>query len=498
MSRGVVEDVTPRALAVLSDDELAAVAQPERVQRLLLQGPEVTSLQGIERFVAVRQLVLSNAGGTDLSPLERLPRLETLIIDHPQVRDAPDRGWREPVDEALDYSSLARLTGLKRLYLRVIDYANAAALAEVRLGDLRELEVLHHCYVPAELSLRGRASDPSVDPRLGLPEVDYSWLEDLPALHEFILWGFRPVGSGGAEVIAESRRTAKFGLAFPMPQRREVRGKRDDLRSVKDAAMLTALELSGRGIRSLYGIDRFTSLRQLTLNRLRDIDMAPLESLTELTFLAVHKTRAAVDFSPLAHLASLEDVHLESADDATDQAIAALDFSHLARLWSLSLEASSPGARMPVDLDWVATHSRLRVLYLYGFWPRGRSLEGFYDLTVNVDRVFILTTDPEDFARLLQSRPPSNVTVDTLRVSESGPEILEVDGQLFIAADLASSRGFETNYDAAERLDAFLKRTAPDVASRLQWDTEAGEVVVLSDDEAALQHVRKVLRADKW
>jgi len=63
---------------------------------------------------------------------------------------------------------------------------------------------------------------------------------------------------------------------------------------------------------------------------------------------------------------------------------------------------------------------------------------------------------------------------------------------------LASSRRFETNYDAAERLEAFLKRTAPDVASRLQWDTEAGEVVVLSDDEAALQHVRKVLRADKW
>src|SRR4051794_1850687 len=94
MGRSVADDVTPRALAVLSDDELAAVAQPERVERLLLHGPELTSLQGIEQFVSVRQLVLSNAGGTDLSPLERLPRLETLIIDHPQIREAAARGWR--------------------------------------------------------------------------------------------------------------------------------------------------------------------------------------------------------------------------------------------------------------------------------------------------------------------------------------------------------------------------------------------------------------------
>jgi hypothetical protein len=214
MSRGVVDDVTPRALAVPSDAELAAVAQPERVQRLLLHGPEVTSLHGVERFVSVRQLVLSKAGGTDLSPLERLPRLQTLIIDHPQIRDAPDRGWREPVDEPLDYSSLARLTGLKRLYLRVIDYANAAALATVGLGDLRGLEVLHHCYFPAEMSLCGPASDPSVDPRLGLPEVDYSWLEDLPALREFTLSGFRPLGSGGAEIIPKPCARRSTGCRF--------------------------------------------------------------------------------------------------------------------------------------------------------------------------------------------------------------------------------------------------------------------------------------------
>jgi hypothetical protein len=292
-------------------------------------------------------------------------------------------------------------------------------------------------------------------------------------------------------------RTAKYGLPFPMPQRREVRGNRADLRSVNDAAMITTLQLSGQGIRSLDGIEQFRSLRQLTLNGLRNVDLTPLQSLTGLTYLTVHKPKPNVDLSPLAHLASLEDIHLESANDATDKAIADVDYSRLTRLWSLSLVASSPGARMPVDLDWISTQRRLRDLYVYGFWPRGLLLEAFYDLTANVERVFILTTNPEDFALLLHSRPPSNVTVDTLRVSEPG-EILEADGQLFIAADLASSRGFETNYDAAERLEAFLQRTAPDVASRLQWDTEAGEVVVLSDDEAALQHVRKVLRADKW
>jgi Leucine-rich repeat (LRR) protein len=44
--------------------------------------------------------------------------------------------------------------------------------------------------------------------------------------------------------------------------------------------MITTLQLSGQGIRSLDGIEQFTSLRQLTLNGLRNVDLTPLESLT--------------------------------------------------------------------------------------------------------------------------------------------------------------------------------------------------------------------------
>jgi hypothetical protein len=260
---------------------------------------------------------------------------------------------------------------------------------------------------------------------------------------------------------------------------------------------VTWLTIQGTGVHSLRGIERFTSLEGLNLEGVGSIDLRSLERVHWLTWLAVERPKPDVDLSGLARLTFLEDVHLESSDDATDKAIAELDLSRLSRLRGLGLSASSPGIRMPVDLDWVAD-ARLRNLYLYGFRPRGRSLEDFFTLVAGVESVFILTTNRDEIARLAKAPPPPNVTVDTLYVSDSGPEIREVNGQQYIAADLATNRGYETNYDAAERLEAFLKRTAPDVASQLVWDTEADHVVVLSDDDAALKHVITVLRADKW
>jgi hypothetical protein len=234
------------------------------------------------------------------------------------------------------------------------------------------------------------------------------------------------------------------------------------------------------------------------LNGLRNVDLRPLESLTGLTYLTVHKPKPNVDLSPLAHLASLEDVHLESANDATDKAIADLDYSRPTRLWRLSLVASSPGARMPVDLDWVSTQRRLRDLYLYGFWPRGLSLEAFYGLTASVKRVFILTTNPEDFARLLHSRPPSKCH----RGHPAGQRVWTRDPR---SRRIAVHRG---RPGQQPRLRDQLRRgrapgsVPPAHRTRRRLAAEmghrSGEVVVLSDDEAALQHVRKVLRADKW
>ena len=278
---------------------------------------------------------------------------------------------------------------------------------------------------------------------------------------------------------------------------RTIKGKREDLYGSRRPEVVTGLMIEGSGIRSLRGIERFTSLRTLTLTGMQGVDLRSLEQVTWLSDLAIDKPKPDVDLSPLEHVTFLDVLLLESGSPDGDHAIAQLDFSRLARLDTLALSASSPGVRLPVDLEWVARHKRLRYLYLYGFWPRDRSLDAFYDLTSGVERVFILTTDRDEIARLAHTPAPSNFTVETLYVSNLG-EIREVDGRRYIAADLASSRGYETNYDAEDRLQAFLNRTAPDIAAKLQWDTEAGEVVVLSDDEAALQQVSKVLRADNW
>jgi hypothetical protein len=278
---------------------------------------------------------------------------------------------------------------------------------------------------------------------------------------------------------------------------RTIKGQREDLYGSRQPETVTGLTIEGSGIRSLRGIERFTSLHTLALNGLRGVDLGPLESATSLNTLIIDRPND-VDFSALERLTSVEQLLIETNSEEAGKAVARLDFSGLTRLGVLQLLGRSPGARLPVDLEWVQGHACLSNLYLNGFWPLGRSLEEFYALVAGVEDVFILTTNREEIARVAHTRPPRNVYVDTLFVNESGPEISEVDGQLYLAADLARSRDLETNYDAESQLRAHLEREAPNIASRLDWDTEADQVVVLSDDRQALQHVCEVLRADTW
>jgi hypothetical protein len=487
--------VTPAALAVLSDAELEAVAHPEQVRRLVLKGLEVTSLDAIERFRALRQLVLHGTGHTDLSALERLPRLERLIIDGPQIRDAPGLGRRTPVTEPLDYAPLARLHGLKELYVRVIDFENAAALARVPLGDLRDLEVLHHCHTPEELSLRGPASDLSARPQDGFPLVDYRWLEDLPALREFTSWGFRPMGTGGAAVLAAAPR---FGLPFPMPWWRQLRGRRADLRTVKDPAMITSLWLNGRGLASMDGIEAMDALDSIHAERVARFEVARVVRLPRLRDLSIEADRID-DLAALADVEGLTWLNLEIRNDRLAAELNTLDFGRLERLVYLGLFVLAPTVRPALDLDRLTRIPGLANLTVAGVRAAGDDLEP-------LDRMPALRSLSWPFADgasylAMQERHPDWHIGDTSQMHpERGPAIVALpvdDGGTAYMLELDGTDIFDTdtNYDAERKLRAVVKRRDAALARRLRYDTEAEHVVVLADAREDLEAVMRIATA---
>jgi hypothetical protein len=488
-------DVTPAGLAALSDDELAAVTHPERVRRLVLEGPAVTSLDAIERFRALRQLALHGTGDTDLSALERLPRLERLIIDCPQIRDAPDLGWRAPVTEPLDYAPLTRLHGVKELYVRVIDFENAAALACIPLGDLRDLEVLHHCHTPEEMSLRGPASDLSARPQDGFPLVDYRWLEDLPALREFTSSGFRPVGDGGATILAEARRTARFGLPFPMPWSRQVSGKRADLRSMKDPAMITSLSLTGRGLASLEGIEAMHGLVTIMGERLARFDAAGILGLKHLQSLYI-QADTIDNLGALADAAGLRTLSLEIDDDHTAAELSGLDLGRLQRLVYLGLFVLAPTVRPVLDIDALTRIPGLADLTVAGMRAPLGDLEALDRMPALRSLAWPFPDGPSYVA--MRARHPEWHVGDTSQMRpRRGPAIVAVpvdDGGAAFMLELDGTEIFDTdtNYDAERRLRALIKGRDSSLSRRLRYDTEAEHVVVLADKREDLEAVLRI------
>jgi hypothetical protein len=73
-------------------------------------------------------------------------------------------------------------------------------------------------------------------------------------------------------------RQAWASRVFPFALGRTITGKRDDLLGSHRPETLTGLRTEGPGIRSVRGIETFTSLEALILSRLKGVDLRPLES----------------------------------------------------------------------------------------------------------------------------------------------------------------------------------------------------------------------------
>ncbi len=239
---------------------------------------------------------------------------------------------------------------------------------------------------------------------------------------------------------------------------------------------LRRLTLSGRGVKSLAGLEASQNLEELTL---LNLDMSDLSSLRELRHLKSLQLRMtdSVDLDSVAAIPGLRTFVIDSS--RRDGAFVRLPGLH-------PLRRSS-------DLEEIVLRETI---------VEDGDLLPLADLT-ELKRVRLGSMVGADVDKLRGARPdlqidytPPDTRFDALK-ERVGRITIQKPGagleQWSIFEDLASLLGVSTNYDAESRLRREVRKKDPDLARRLEWDTEAGAVGCYGHNEADIRAVAEMV-----
>jgi hypothetical protein len=240
---------------------------------------------------------------------------------------------------------------------------------------------------------------------------------------------------------------------------------------------LRSLVLSGRGVKSLAGLESLQQLERLTLLNLRMDDLSPLRDLARLSELTLRMPLAGVDLGSVAALPQLRTLAIDDAA-LTD----------------------SDTLRIPT-LQPLANGSALEELTLFCTVEDG-------DLTpvVKLPRLRKLSLGPRiggDVDALRAARP--DILIDYTAIDPKWEKLKERVGKIAIQRpgeglkqwsifeSLAPGLNLATNYAAESLLKKEVKRRNPDLAKRLSWDTEGGAMAVYADGEPDIRAVAEII-----
>jgi hypothetical protein len=245
-----------------------------------------------------------------------------------------------------------------------------------------------------------------------------------------------------------------------------------NLRPYASWAHLRRLAISGRGLRSLAGIDKLPTLEVLELEMMGVDDLTPLAALPRLRSLRLIGLKAAHDLSPLADLTTLEQLEVSRAGIEETDIVHVSSLRPLAELHRLE-EVTLFGTIIDDgDLAPLTALPRLRRLAL---WRAGGPV---------VDE--------------LRARPGLDLTVEpgpaaTAIVVHGLPIRNYPDGDWYLRADLTERLNVETNYDAEDILQAAVANSGSGLAGRLSFDTEAGAVTISAADQNDLHTLATII-----
>lgn len=249
-----------------------------------------------------------------------------------------------------------------------------------------------------------------------------------------------------------------------------------NLRRWNTWSRLRKLTLSGRGVKSLAGLEALQNLEELTLLNLNMSDLSSLRDMPRLKSLQL-RMADTVDLGSVASIPGLRSFVIDSS--RRDGAFVQLQSVH------------------PLQRA-----SALEEIVLLETVIEDGDLLPLADLA-HLKKVRLGSMIAADVEKLRAARPdlqidymPPDTRFDGLR-EKAGHVTIQKPGagleQWSIFEDLASLLGVSTNYAAESRLRREIRKKDPELARRLEWDTEAGAVGCYGANEADIRSVADIV-----
>ena len=399
----------------------------------------------------------------DLDGLADFPSVESVVAstrvqsgkDLPHIRELLMCGYA-PLPEA---TTLRRLTGIEALWAATFHSTVPLDLDSLPAGQMRKLAV-------------SRWSAQSLSP-----------LERMTNLEKLRLDLFRdaldPVSKMPnlrfLHVKGPAKGWAKLRECTMLEKATFIDVQIANLRRWNTWSRLKSFTLSGRGVKSLEGLERFEQLEDLTLLNLRTDDLSPLRELQSLTKLTLRLPAHGVDMESVAALRGLRSLEIDDASDCAMTRVPSVKpLGRLPELEELTLFIEvEDGDLMPL-----ASLPKLRRVRLAS--------------TIGGDVEALRAARPEielDYTPVDPKWEKLKERVGAITIQKPG-EGLE---QWSIFESLAPGLGLTTNYAAESRIKREIKLRDPELAKRLEWDTEAGAVGIYSKAEADIRRVADIV-----
>ncbi len=420
---------------------------------------------GDAQVVAAAETGVSRAAPFDLDVLADFASVESVIAS------APVRAGRElpHIRELLmvsgapqpDAETLRNLTGLETLWALPTSCNTRLPLDAVPAAQMRKLAV-GHWFTKSMAPLAAMTGLTKL--RLDLfrePLDDVSQMADLSYLH----------------IKGPAKGWAKLGRCTQLEEAHLIEVQIANLRRWNNWQKLSVLVLSGRGVKSLAGLEACRALRRLTLLNLSMRDLSPVALLPELESLELRMAAEAPDLASVVRAPALQSFAIDSSA-AENQVI---------RLPSVKILAEAQGLERLVLLETAVEDGDLMPL---AELPRLRFLHLGSQIGADVEKLRAARPDIE-----IRYHPPDPKWA-ALR-EESGAVTIQkpgaglTDWSIFQSLALVLHRA--TNYDAEKLIRGEIKKRDAALAKRLDWDTEAGAVGIYAKTEADIRTVAAIV-----
>jgi hypothetical protein len=248
------------------------------------------------------------------------------------------------------------------------------------------------------------------------------------------------------------------------------------LRPFRAFKKLSALALSGRGVRSLEGIADLEALEDLFLARTGVRDLSPLEGMPRLCRLTLISPLNDVDFTPLGQIENLQTLVILATSSISNVSLRSIDFvAGLKHLQELEIMGT------------IIAEARLDVLSSLPDLRRVRLLGDYGDQVERLQRQM-----PQ--CDIQVTSPPVGHQGDTIRVGEI--EIRKIGEDFWsIMQDLSDLLVVENNFVADRKVRQAIHQHAAELYTRLEFDPDADFISIRAGNETDIRLAAEIVQA---